>query len=114
MAAREGSDNPEWIKCKKEVDKRDRNTCRCCRLFTPGEMLAFRKSRPGPQYPLQHAHRHPVSVHPDEAHDPNNVCLLCRTCHSRIDGFLDPITGNPISEEEHERWWDRIWADINN
>ena len=114
MAAREGSNNPDWIECKKKVDKRDHNMCRCCMQLTPGEMMAFRKSRPGPLQPLQHAHRNPVSIYPDIAHDPNNVALLCRAHHDRIDRYCDPITGKPISKEEHEQWWERIMDGIPN
>lgn len=112
MAAREGSDNPEWIKCKKIVDMRDHNMCRCCKILTPGEMMAFRKSRPGPRGELQHAHREPVSLHPEKAHDPMNVVLMCPEHHRRIDTFHDPVNGRHISASEHEQWWDRIMEGI--
>lgn len=57
---------------------------------------------------LQCAHRAPVSVHLDVCYDVNNVFLLCADHHGRIDHFEDPVTGEDLTEEQHEAWWDRI------
>ena len=103
-------DDEQWQETKRKVHQIDCETCCCCKVLSPGEIFAFGKTRMmgGSTKQLDCAHRHPVSTHADEAYDVNNVFLLCREHHYRIDHFLNPVTGEFIEDEEHEKWWDRI------
>lgn len=111
---RRGVDDEKWQALKKKIRARDKS-CRCCAILTPTEMVKFEMSKPyGPWLSiLDCAHRHPVSTHLDEAYNEDNVFLLCRAHHHRIDDFHDPVTDKPIDEAEHEKWWDRIAAGVS-
>jgi hypothetical protein len=54
------------------------------------------------------AHVFPKSSYPWMRYDLNNVVLLSRTFHNRLDEQKHPITGKPISKLEARNWWIRI------
>jgi hypothetical protein len=54
------------------------------------------------------AHVLPRSTHPHLIYDPENIVMLSRLFHSRLDTYRHPLTGTPLSKEEHRKWWKRI------
>lgn len=107
---RRGLDDEQWQETKREVDVLDKKTCCCCKVLSPGELMAFKRSQKmgGSYNQIDHAHRLPVSTHANLVYDKNNVFCLCREHHYRIDHYLDPVTGASLNEEQHENWWNRI------
>ena len=54
------------------------------------------------------AHIFSRGSYPHMKYDEENVVLLSRLFHSRIDQLQDPVTGESISPEERQQWWIRI------
>lgn len=54
------------------------------------------------------AHYKSRSRYPFLVYYPDNVVPLNRYSHSMLDQYKDPISGEPISKEEHEEWWQLI------
>lgn len=54
------------------------------------------------------AHVFPRSGYPHMKYDPDNVVLLSRLFHSRLDEYKDPLTGEHLDKESHEWWWKTI------
>ena len=54
------------------------------------------------------AHIFNKSTYPHMRYDINNVVLLCRTFHNRLDTYKHPITGKSICKADTERFWMRI------
>ena len=105
---RRGTDDERWQQIKEEVRARDK-ICQCCKLLTPGEFMLKRKSNLSSRSNiLDCAHIKPVSLYPDLTYDVNNIRLLCRDCHSCIDGFRSPVDGSFLNADEHDAWWQRI------
>lgn len=104
------AEDEEWQKVKKACFERDKGLCRCCIIMTPEE-LGIRNKRNIPSYFLTNmdaAHYESVGSHVEKTYDLNNIFTLCRSCHSSLDSYNSPVTGKPISNEEHELWWNKI------
>ena len=99
-----------WQETKKKCWERDRGICRCCAILTPEEMGIRQKTFIPSNFlvPSDVAHIEAVGAHVEKTYDLDNVVLLCRSCHTRLDTFQSPVTGKSISTEEHTAWWDRI------
>lgn len=108
LFAKEPKVDEKWNKVKTEVQTRDQN----CQLWykltrnereivmdATGYFLLDREDS---------AHVFPRSVYPHMKYDPDNVVLLTRLFHSRLDHFQHPVTGKQISKEEQIGWWVRI------
>ena len=54
------------------------------------------------------AHYKSRSRYPFLIYYPDNVVPLNRYSHTMLDQYRDPISGTPISKEEHEGWWELI------
>lgn len=99
----------QWQKVKEEVRARDKNQDRLLRVLTVKEALLLQKRAPRIQLEkLDAAHIWPVSIYPDLMYDKNNVVLLNRYSHENLDNMRDPITGDSITYEERQAWWERI------
>ena len=57
---------------------------------------------------LDVAHVFGKSAFPHMRYMADNVVLLNRVFHSRLDIGKNPLTGKSMSKEEHEQWWIRI------
>ena len=80
----------------------------CCRLnsvLTREELYQYGSSSNGC---FDVAHVFGKSAFPHMRYLEDNVVLLSREFHSRLDAGKNPITGKTISREEHEHWWIRI------
>lgn len=99
-----------WQETKEKVKIRDNGQCRCCMIMTPQE-IGIRESQHLPSYlftPCDAAHYMPVGRSIEKTYDIDNVFYFCRACHDALDSYRSPVTGQPISAEEHEAWWSRI------
>lgn len=108
---RRDSNDIEWQRTKEAVFARDKNTCRLCNDLTIGEAHILMKHVKGKRFLLEQkdpAHHLPVSTHPELCYRVDNVFTLCRYMHDYIDNLRNPITGERISVEEREEWWQRI------
>ena len=104
------SEDIAWQELKDACRERDGGLCRCCMILTPEEM-GIRRKLGLPEYlftPCDVAHIESVGMHVEKTYDLDNVVYLCRACHDFLDSYKSPITGKPISKEEHEIWWSRI------
>jgi hypothetical protein len=54
------------------------------------------------------AHVFPRSTNPHMKYCEDNVVLLSRLFHSRLDEYKDPLTSEPLDQESHTWWWKTI------
>lgn len=99
----------EWEQLKEEIKLRD-NSCLLTKILT-NEELKIVELQEGywlNQKFVDGAHIIPRAVAPKNIYNRNNVILLGRFFHSRIDNHLDPVTGEFIGIEGTAKWWERI------
>ena len=106
------SDDKEWQALKDKVRKRDK-TCRFLSILTPVERVYFDKSNPTQKH-LDCAHVFPVSTHPLMVYNEDNVYLLCREAHHRIDDFLKIFHRKTFFNNERKRQIFRFCATHRN
>jgi len=104
---RRDSKDQAWKSVKAQVAERDK-VCRLSRILTVQEFIALRQRAGSYLSQLDAAHYRAVSEMPELVYDPNNIVLLNHYSHSLLDDYKDPITGKPIDEETHNKWWERI------
>lgn len=106
---RRDKDDEKWKEVKEIVWKRDKGICRFLRILTPSEMCIFNASLHGAS-PGRLDPAHIIAVGHDITlcYDPDNIVLLCRVAHDRIDNMRSPLTGKIINLEEQKAWWARI------
>ena len=105
---RRDKNDAQWQAVKAEVRTRDKGD-RIMRVLTVKEVLLLQRKAPRIQLEkLDAAHIWPVSIYPDLVYDKNNIVLLNRYSHENLDNMRDPITGQPISYEERQAWWQKI------
>ena len=95
------SSDVKWQEVKKKVQKRDENSCRLKRILTPTEYFLLKKKAGVYLSIIDPAHFISVSERPDLCYIPENIVCLNRYSHEQLDDYKDPITGKPISAEEH-------------
>lgn len=103
-------DDYKWKELKEEIKLRDNNQCLALKILTLDEI---RKVEIQDDYWLSQkyidgAHIIPRSSCPSQIYNKNNVILLGRFFHSRIDNYKDLITGEDIGLEGSAVWWTRI------
>lgn len=81
-----------WDVCREEVWRRDGGVCQ----------LTFNAATA--HEPLDVAHVFAKGAFPRLKYDRENLVLLCRTVHSRLDQRCDPWTGEYIGERVEEYW----------
>lgn len=104
----ENSVDLKWQALKEYIIERDQNKCRLYQILTQEEKDSVFDDLVGIMLTLDGAHVLSRARRPDLKYDFNNVVLLHRLFHSRIDSFCNPITGENMSEEERISWWERI------
>ena len=106
---RRDSSDKEWRQVKKRIKSRDNNKDRLLRVLTVKEALILQKNASKAQLnKLDAAHIYPVSTHPGLVYEDCNIVLLNRYSHENLDNCRCPLTGNFISMEERNKWWERI------
>lgn len=102
-------DDPLWQEVADKVWKRDKSECRLLsklKIDNPDLYLYFIKNNMKSLYTkLDLAHIIPRSQSAELYYEPTNLILLNRVAHSNLDTYHDPVTGKPITKEEHEKWW---------
>lgn len=98
----------DWESVKKEVYDRDR----ACQLWYKLTRKEIEEVKDQTGYFLldteDYAHVFGRGVYPHLKYDPDNVVMLTRLFHSRLDHFYNPISGEQIDKKEQEEWWIRI------
>lgn len=101
----------KWVEVRENVRQRDANKCRLMLVLTMEEKLyLFREQKENLwlNKTLDPAHVLSRSKRPDLIYCENNIVILGRLFHSRLDSCLDPLTGKNISRSERDSWWIRI------
>ena len=97
-----------WLELKEELLLRD-GSCLVMKILSTDEIKQVEKQDGfWLQKHLDGAHIISRAECPNQIYNINNVVLLGRFFHSRIDNFQDLITGESITKEEVARWWTRI------
>lgn len=107
---RRGSEDEQWQEVKAKVKKRDKG-CRFLKVLTPQEFFSFKRVAGSQMDILDPAHVLGAGPNPSMIYVVENVVLLNRFAHDRLDYFKDPLTGKRIDKETHEKWWRRIVGD---
>lgn len=110
--AHRSEDDEEWVAVRNKCRTRDKNMCCICRLITPGEYAQFLISNGAFTGKLDVAHIDAVGSHVEKTYDLDNVALLCRCHHQRMDSMEDPVTGKKMKKSDREAWWERVRAFI--
>lgn len=99
----------KWKEVVKQVKERDNNECQLWSILSKYEKESilsttgyFLLDKVDP------AHIFGKGAYPHMKYDPDNIILLSRLLHSRIDHYTDPITDKTITKKEHIDWWIRI------
>jgi hypothetical protein len=101
----------KWIEVCELVKLRDNNQCRLYSILTKEErfyLLREQKENVHFNKTLGCAHVIPRRMSKNLYYDARNLYLLGWCFHFRLDNLQDPLTGKPISMEEHDKWWIRI------
>lgn len=105
---RRTSKDEQWQQVKQEVMQRDGGRCRLCRCLTAVEFLQLKRHAKQWMSTLDPAHYLPVGQNPGLCYNPDNICMVNHWSHSNLDSCRSPVTGEHISPEEVQQWWDRI------
>jgi len=102
-------DDPKWKEVANIVWKRDKGECRLLsklKIDNPQLYMYFiNNNLPSLYTKLDLAHIIPRSQSAELYYETTNLILLNRISHSLLDSYHNPITGKPITKEEHEKWW---------
>lgn len=103
----------KWEDLRKDIWKRDKGQCQLIRVLTYEEYQELKRNSGGlhkKSLDLAHSIWTRRSKEPKHKYLKEGIVLLNRFSHSMIDQYRNPITGNPISKEEAEEWWKRIFG----
>jgi len=99
----------KWEDLKENIILRDNNECQCYKILTKEEIKIVEKQEGfWLQKRIDGAHIIPRLTAPNHIYNENNVILLGRFFHSRIDSYLDLISGEFIGLDGSALWWTRI------
>lgn len=94
-----------WEAIKKLVYSRDHSTCQFYSKLSYEDKKIVDKQLFSDVKVLDICHIFPRSISKEAKYDIDNVVLMMRFFHSRIDQHKHPITGKPINNEEIEDIW---------
>lgn len=105
-------EDKEWSGVVNLLKDRDGDSCRLLKILNIEEytqvLPEILKNFGSYKEPLDPAHIFKRNTHPELKYDLDNLVLLHRFFHSRIDSYKDPVTGKHLSKEEVAAWWKRI------
>jgi hypothetical protein len=108
MSRRDSSDE-KWQNLKKRIIKRDKKMCRLMRVLSAQDFCTLIKKAPKKLLEkIDCAHVFGVSGHPHMCYKDLNIVLLNRYSHENLDNCRHPITGENITKEERDKWWEKI------
>lgn len=106
----------KWEEIKNIALQRDNYACRLFSLLTIEEKQRFENSLKDinflDPYTLDCCHLLSRGRYPSLKYDIDNIFVLYRVFHSRLDKYLNPIDGCSIDRKEHRKWWIRISGDF--
>jgi hypothetical protein len=104
----------KWEELKAEIKLRDQS-CLVIKILTTQELKIVEKQEGFwlSQKYLDGCHIISRSQSPANIYNKNNVVLISRFFHQRLDQGLDLITGEFIGFEGSKRWWERILWENN-
>jgi len=85
--------------------KRDRNQCQLYKLLTRQDRDIVDSQLFKETMHLDMAHVFNKSSYPELKYELDNVVMIYRLFHNRLDTQCNPITGKPIDKKELEKWW---------
>lgn len=97
-------DNQKMEEVYNRVDKRD-GDCQLISKLNVQDYAQLRLNGRGFSFIIDHAHVFGKGAYPHMKFMEDNIVLLNRYSHSMLDHRKNPITGENISSEEHEKWW---------
>jgi len=99
----------EWEKVKKIVFERDNNECQLLKKLNKEQLSIFySKAIPNLVKVIDPAHYKSRGSFLDLKYEPDNVVVINRISHSRLDIGKSPIDGKTITKEEWHQWWELI------
>jgi hypothetical protein len=88
--------------------KRDAGRCRLIWVLSGQEMAVLKINSGGLHQKIELAHIEKRSTNPELKFDLTNVVMLNSFSHRCLDDRRHPLTGESITPQEHEYWWNRI------
>jgi len=102
----------KWEELKSIIKIRDNNECIVYRILNKEEKRIVEKQEGfWLQKYIDGAHIVARSIAPHHIYNPDNVVLVGRFFHKRLDDGLDLITGKFIGFDGVAQWWTRIMRD---
>jgi len=99
-------------KIDKKINERDKSLCALLKILTPEEFNNFiNNNNTNVLWKIRkkdNAHILPKSSYPEFAFDMDNIVVLSRLFHERLDNYQDPLTGIFIGKEGRKKWFERI------
>jgi hypothetical protein len=116
---RRDSNDPQWAEAKRKVRERDKGQDRILSILTYKEFLILKENAPSNALQtLDPAHVFSVGAHSTEVYNVDNIVTLNRFSHTSLDDMKSPISGEGITREERDLWWERIagsqWSKIQH
>jgi len=96
----------EWMELTKRVWERDKASCRVNRILDLEEKKIVKDD--GFLSNLDCAHVFGKGAYPHLKYDIDNIVLMSRLFHSRLDTGRHPVSAQPIDAFQKEQWWMRI------
>ena len=102
-------DDSMWKEVSSVVWKRDNSQCQLMKQLTLEEKNYIISTCPiSIINTLDLAHIISRTNSKNLYYNPDNIILLSRVFHSRLDSYHDPITGKQITLDENIAWWKKI------
>lgn len=98
----------KWEQVREEVFKRDRGECQLLKILPLEYIQELKHNSGGLHKVIDPAHIFNKATYSSLYYDPNNIVCLNRFSHSCLDFDKDPITGESISKEKRNQWWNFI------
>ena len=101
----------KWVEVRENVKNRDNNLCRLFSILTKEEKIYLIKDQFENLWlnkTIDPAHVIPRSKSKKLIYCEDNIVMLGRLFHSRLDSMKNPLTGDNITKDEHTNWWIRI------
>lgn len=104
--------DPVWEETKKQVIEQTGNGCHLLACLSPMELDSILQ-----EGLLKHkelglvdgAHILPRGAHPQHKYNSDNIILIKRLFHTRLEQYQDPLTAQYIGKEATQEWYLRVW-----
>lgn len=99
----------KWKEIQEIVNKRD-SKCRVLPVLSVKEYGIIKYQLKGLSAILDCAHVISRAQAPQDElyYNPDNIVLMSRMFHARLDTYKDPVTDKFLTKEQRNHWWERI------